>query len=304
MKSAVFQLSISSHADAEEAVVALVGDLFGGAPSVYTDADTGKTTASVFLTKRSEWTKSKKKELQIRLKLLRAAGVDPGPGRIHFKTLKRQDWAESWKKHFKPIQVGKALLIKPSWSRLRARRGQACVILDPGLSFGTGQHATTLFCLEQIVRCRRADERQSFLDMGTGSGILAISAAKLGYSPVQAFDFDPEAVRISRINADQNNVLAQVRTARCDLTKLPLHSKTKFDLICANLIYDLLLSERERIVNRLEPSGSLILAGILKTQFAQVKSAYEEIGMTLKRTKTEKEWQSGQFIFQSGFSRK
>ena len=73
---------------------------------------------------------------------------------------------------------------------------------------------------------------------------------------------------------------------------------------CANLIYDLLLSERERIVNRLEPSGSLILAGILKTQFAQVKSAYEEIGMTLKRTKTEKEWQSGQFIFQSGFSRK
>ena len=160
-----------------------------------------------------------------------------------------------------------------------------------------------MFCLEQIVRCRRADERQSFLDMGTGSGILAISAAKLGYSPVQAFDFDPEAVRISRINADQNNVLAQVRTARCDLTKLPLHSKTKFDLICANLIYDLLLSERERIVNRLEPSGSLILAGILKTQFAQVKSAYEEIGMTLKRTKTEKEWQSGQFIFQSGISR-
>ena len=299
MNATIFQLSISIHAEAEDAVVVIFDDLFGEAASVYSDADTGKTTASIFLANRSRWNRSIKEQLLHRLQLLRDAGIDPGPAKIQFKKLRRQDWAESWKKHFKPIQIGQALLIKPSWSQIRARSGQACVVLDPGLSFGTGQHATTLFCLEQIVRCRRADQRQSFLDIGTGSGILAIAAAKLGYSPIQAFDFDPESVRVSRINADQNQVLDRVRAVRRDLTKQPRQSKMRFDLVCANLIYDLLLSERERIVNRLAPAGSLILAGILKTQFAQVQAAYEQLGMTLKRTKAGKEWRSGQFIFRS-----
>lgn len=299
MNATIFQLSISIHAEAEDAVVVIFDDLFGETASVYSDADTGKTTASIFLANRSRWNRSTKEQLQRRLQLLRDAGINPGPAKIQFKKLRRQDWAESWKKHFKPIQIGQALLIKPSWSQIRARSGQACVVLDPGLSFGTGQHATTLFCLEQIVRCRRADQCQSFLDVGTGSGILAIAAAKLGYSPIQAFDFDPESVRVSRINADQNHVLDRVRAVRRDLTKQPLQSKMRFDLVCANLIYDLLLSERERIVNRLAPTGSLILAGILKTQFAQVQAAYEQLGMTLKRTKAGKEWRSGQFIFRS-----
>ena len=299
MNATIFQLSISIHADAEESVVVIFDDLFGEAASVYSDADTGKTTASIFLANRSRWNRATMEQLQRRLQLLRDAGINPGPAKIQFKKLQRQDWAESWKKHFKPIQIGQALLIKPSWSQIRARSGQACVVLDPGLSFGTGQHATTLFCLEQIVRCRRADQRQSFLDVGTGSGILAIAAAKLGYSPIQAFDFDPESVRVSRINADQNHVLDRVRAVRRDLTKQPRQSKMRFDLVCANLIYDLLLSERERIVNRLAPAGSLILAGILKTQFAQVQAAYEQLGMTLKRTKAGKEWRSGQFIFRS-----
>src|SRR5439155_618396 len=82
------------------------------------------------------------------------------------------------------------LLIKPSWSRRRARRGQAVVILDPGLSFGTGQHPTTVFCLRELARLRKPGERQAFLDIGTGSGILAVAAAKLGYSPVCASEFD------------------------------------------------------------------------------------------------------------------
>ena len=297
MKGVLSQISISIREDAEEAVIAIFENLFGRPPSIYTDAGTRKTTASIFLAKSSQWNSSVKAQLQTSLKLLRLAGVDPGSGKIFLKKLQRQDWAESWKKYFKPIQIGKTLLIKPSWSRLRPRKNQACVILDPGLSFGTGQHATTLFCLEQIVRCRRSDQRQSFLDIGTGSGILAISAVKLGYAPVHALDFDPEAVRIGRTNAEQNDVADRVRPLRRDLVKLPIYSKTKFDLVCANLIYDLLLSERERIVNRIAPDGSLVLAGILKTQFAQVKAAYEKMGMVLQRTKVGKEWQSGQFVF-------
>lgn len=299
MNTTVFQLSVATHENAEAALIEIFQELFGCAPSIYTDADSRAMTVSLFFEQSSQWNRSMKAQLQVRLKEIWERGIETGEGRIQFRKLRRQDWAESWKKHFKPIQVGKRLLIKPSWSRLRARKNQVCVILDPGLSFGTGQHATTLFCLEQLVRCRRADQPQSFLDIGTGSGILAISAAKLGYSPIQAFDFDPESIRVSRANAEQNAVADKVRTMRRDLTRMPSHSKARFDLICANLIYDLLLSERVRIVHRLAQSGSLILAGILKTQFTQVQTAFEEMGMRLVRTKTGKEWQSGQFIFRS-----
>ncbi len=297
MKDSVWQIAVSISEEAEEPVIAIFENLFGKPPSIYTDADTRKTTASLFLTKTSPWNSSVKTQLLNELKLLREFGINVGSAKINFKKLQRQDWAESWKKHFKPIKIGKTLLIKPSWSKLKPQKNQACVILDPGLSFGTGQHATTLFCLEQLVRCRNKNQSQSFLDIGTGSGILAISAAKLGYSPIQAFDFDPESVRVSHANAEQNNVGNQVRPAHRDLTKLPLHSGKRFDLICANLIYDVLLGERRRIVNRLAPTGALILAGILKTQFAQVKITYEKMGMVLVKTRVGKEWQSGHFVF-------
>ena len=105
-----------------------------------------------------------------------------GAGKIEIAKVKREDWAESWKRHFHPIEIGKTLLVKPSWSKKRPAKNQAVVILDPGLSFGTGQHPTTSFCLHQIARGRKnGTPRPSFLDIGTGSGILAIAAAKLGY---------------------------------------------------------------------------------------------------------------------------
>ncbi|MEO5801971.1 MAG: 50S ribosomal protein L11 methyltransferase [Verrucomicrobiota bacterium] len=298
MKGALLRVSVCISEQAADPVVAILENVFGRAPSVYTNAESRATTASIFLDKSSQWNPSVKTKLLNGLKMIRdESGIEIGSGKIIVKKLPREDWAESWKKHFKPIEIGNALLIKPSWSRQRPLKSQACVVLDPGLSFGTGQHATTLFCLEQMVRCRRLNQPQSFLDIGTGSGILAISAAKLGYFPVYAFDFDPEAVRISQNNAEQNGVGNQVRPVRRDLTQISLQSKTRFDLICANLIYDLLLSEREKIVNRLDRSGSLILAGILKTQFAQVKTAYEKMGMTLKESKVGKEWRSGRFVF-------
>lgn len=297
MKHALLQISVAVSEQAEEPVAAILEKLFGEPPSIYTDADTRTTVASIFLDNASLWTPRAKTQLKNELSQLREAGFDVGSGKISVKKVRREDWAESWKKHFKPIAIGNTLLIKPSWSKRRPGKNQACVILDPGLSFGTGQHATTSYCLEQIVRCRNRERAQSFLDIGTGSGILAISAAKLGYKPIRAFDFDPEAVRVSRKNAEINSVAAQVHPIRRDLTKIPLQSQTKFDVICANVIYDVLLSERKKIVNRLARSGSLILAGILKTQFDHVKSAYEKSGLKLSDSKAEKEWRSGRFIF-------
>ena len=144
---------------------------------------------------------------------------------------------------------------------------------------------------------REPARAQRFLDAGCGSGILAISAAKLGYAPVVAFDFDPEAVRVARENAAANGV--PFRITRKDLTTLPRRSREKFDVVCANLIYDLLIQERARIVARLAPSGTLVLAGILRVQFSKVQLAYEQAGLRLISSRAVKDWRSGAFRFRS-----
>lgn len=292
------ELVFAIRAEAEEPVVALVERVFGVTPAVYLNSETGEVRVSVYTEVAAAVLDELRRELEAGMEKLRAAGVDPGGEVMAVREVRREDWAESWKKHFKPLAIGGALLIRPSWSRRRAREGQAEVVLDPGLSFGTGQHATTSFCLRQVVKHRSRGEApgRGFLDMGTGSGILAIAAAKLGYGPVVAFDFDPEAVRVARENARLNGVERRVRIERRDLTKLPVGSRTRYGVVCANLIFDLLIAERERIINRLAPDGVLVLAGILSSQFARVEAAYAEGGMRLVASRVEKEWQSGSFV--------
>jgi ribosomal protein L11 methyltransferase len=220
-------------------------------------------------------------------------GLDTAPGEIRIAKVKREDWAESWKKYFKTIRIGRKLLIKPSWSKTKPLKNQAVVVLDPGLSFGTGQHPTTSYCLTKLVELYKPGA--SLIDIGCGSGILAISAAKLGYAPVEAFDFDPVAVRIAQANLRRNRVDHKVACARKDLTKIPREVRQKFDVICANLISDLLISEANRLIARLKPSAHLIVAGILSTQFHEVQTAFESKGLHLLDSKVEREWQSGLF---------
>ena len=312
------QVSIATSREAEEAVAELVLRVLSQTPSTYFDAETGDTTVSTYLEQPSQWSAAARAELQAGLCTLTECGLDIGPGVIASSKVRREDWAESWKRHFKPLEIGDALLLKPSWEKRQPRKGQAVIILDPGLSFGTGHHATTGFCLRQLVEVRKGrgaglgsrlgagrESRASapalsLLDIGTGSGILAIAAAKLGYSPVRCFDFDPESVRVAKANAAQNDVAHLVKPVRRDLTKLPPASATRYHVVCANLIYDLLIAERDRILSRLRPDGVLVLAGILQTQFAKVERAYRQAGLKLIATEVEKEWQSGAFVRRAG----
>src|SRR6185436_18056532 len=167
--------------------------------------------------------------------------------------------------------------------------------IDPGLSFGTGQHPTTRFCLEQIVAVHNQGSASSFLDLGTGSGILAIAAAKLGYRPVIGLDLDAEAIRVARANVALNGVQRKVRLFCGDVARLPMRGGRRYDLICANLISDLLLKETKRIVAQLTPGGVLVLAGILRAEFSKVRSAYEVCGLRRICYKAQKEWASGAF---------
>lgn len=291
----LWRISITTTLEAEDAVGEMLGKLLGSTASAYFDLEARTSCVSVF--SPTTLLPAVKGRILSGLKEIESFGLRIGSGKLTVAKVKREDWAESWKRHFHPLEIGGALLVKPSWSKKRPRQNQAVVILDPGLSFGTGQHPTTSFCLNEIVRCRKNAERPSFLDIGTGSGILAIAAARLDYSPVHAFDFDPEAVRVARENTLKNKVASQLKPRRGDVTKLPLKTARQYDVVCANLIANLLIAERRRIVNRLKPGGTLVLAGILATEFAEVERAFADTGLGLVASRAENEWRSGSFCF-------
>jgi ribosomal protein L11 methyltransferase len=293
----LWKISVTTAPEAEDAVVELLGGAFGQAVSSYTDADTRRTDVSVYVQRRPDWSQARQAELASGLKRIVNSGLDIGPGMLSLKRVREEDWAESWKLHFKPLVIGSELLLKPSWSRRRPRKGQAVVVLDPGLSFGTGRHPTTAFCLRQLVAGRRPGEAQSCLDVGTGSGILAIAAAKFGYAQVDAFDIDPQSIRVARANARRNRVSARVRFRRMDLARLPSRGAQKYSLVCANLVSNLLLDERGRILARLRLDGVLVVAGILKGEFAHVRRAFAAAGLRLIASRTENEWRSGAFTW-------
>jgi ribosomal protein L11 methyltransferase len=292
----LWRISVTTSLEAEDAVTELLGALFAAPAAAYFNLETGVSAVSVFRDRKFDAAKVRA-DIAAGLKRIADCGLNIGGGKIEIAKVKREDWAESWKRHFHPLEIGKSLLIKPGWSKRRPRKHQAVVTLDPGLSFGTGQHPTTGFCLGEIARCRQNGTAQSFLDIGTGSGILAIAAAKLGYAPVQAFDFDAEAVRVARANARKNRVEGKIKLTRGDVTRLPLKPARQFDLVCANLISPLLIAEKRRIANRLKRGGALVLAGILAAEFAEVERAFANLGLKLTASRAENEWRSGSFCF-------
>lgn len=289
-----WRVSVTTAPEAEDAVAEMLGVLLAAAPVSYFDLEFRASTVSVFCAQKPAAAKAKA-EITAGLKRIAACGLKTGAGTVAIGRVRREDWAESWKRHFHPLEISPVLLIKPGWSRRKPRRGQAVVVLDPGLSFGTGQHPTTSFCLGEIARNRKAGTRQSFLDIGTGSGILAIAAAKLGYQPVRAFDFDPAAVRVAKANARRNRMEHRVKLTRGDITRLPLKPARPYDLVCANLMAPLLIAEKQRIVNRVKPGGTLVLAGILAEEFATVERAYGQLQWRRVSRRGEREWASGAF---------
>ncbi len=209
--------------------------------------------------------------------------------------LKKEDWSEVWKKYFNVIEISPRLVIKPSWREYHARPDQVIVEIDPGMSFGTGQHATTSFCLKMIDRL--ADNRpRRFLDAGCGSGILSIAAQKLGYAPVDAFDIDPDAIRVAAENMDFNRLPPEsINLYTADLDGFAAIMQEPYDLVAANILCHVLIKNRETISSYVKPGGNLILAGILNEEFKELAAAFTAIGYTLLDSLQEKEWTSGLF---------
>ena len=211
-------------------------------------------------------------------------------------TVRKEDWSEVWKKYFNIIHIADNLVIRPSWLKYNPAPGEAVVTLDPGMSFGTGQHATTSFCLRTLAEYAKNPDVKSVLDAGCGSGILAIAAALLGYSPVDAFDYDPEAIMVAGENIAANGLSgADIKLEQADVAEYT-GREGGYDLALVNILGHILKANAEHIVGFVRPGGLLALAGILNEEFDELSKRFTAIPgcVELKRF-SEKEWTSGLF---------
>jgi len=220
-----------------------------------------------------------------------------GAGLDNFElvTIDKEDWAEVWKKHFKLRHVSDRLVIKPSWIEHKPVPHEAVVVLDPGMSFGTGQHPTTFFCLRMIDSLSGENQGASFLDAGCGSGILAIAAKKLGFNRISAFDIDPDATEIAKENFEINAIdMKDIRLETAPLEKF-IPDKEGYDIIAANILSGILIQNKDILLSMLKPSGYIILAGILATEYDNVKNIFTASGLREVESFREEEWKSGLF---------
>jgi ribosomal protein L11 methyltransferase len=205
---------------------------------------------------------------------------------LQVRTLSESDWADAWKQHFFVNRVGQRLVIVPSWRTHRPRAGDVCLQLDPGMAFGTGLHPTTALCLRAMERWIQGTEE--VLDLGTGSGVLAIAAAKLGARRVLALDIDPPGVRVAAENVARNG-LDNVIEVRLGTLPLPAADQT-FDLIVANISLTVLRDMHDVIRRALRPAGVALFSGVLEADAPRLLHRATLAGWRPIEQRTEAEW--------------
>ena len=203
------------------------------------------------------------------------------------------DWEESWKENYPPQPVGKTLIVLPYWLSDTYTEGRLPVILDPGLTFGTGAHPSTrmvMGCMEQLVR-----PETCCLDLGSGSGILSIAALRLGAKSAVGVDIDPKAEDIARENAAYNHFAAPEFTALTgnvlsDKSLMARLAQQQYDLVLVNIVADVIIALAPVLPGFLQPSSDLVCSGILATRLQDVKAALEGVGLTITHIFEEEEW--------------
>jgi ribosomal protein L11 methyltransferase len=203
-------------------------------------------------------------------------------------TINEQDWGKNWKAYFKPLHITKRLVIKPTWEHYAATGDEKVIEMDPGLAFGTGHHASTHLALNLIDDIFSAEIKpERVLDVGTGTGILAMGCALLGAHEVTAVDNDPDAVAAAQCNVAANNLDTIITVGLDYVASLA----GQYDIIIANITQDVLRIMAPDLVRLLAPSGRLVLAGILRDdQEGSIVRIYTGLGLTHQRTTHEDEW--------------
>ncbi len=208
------------------------------------------------------------------------------PATVRSRWLREEDWAEAWKAFFPVLRISRRLVICPAWRSYRARAGQAVIRLDPGMAFGTGQHPTTLMCLRALEETVLPGAR--VLDLGTGSGVLALAAARLGAARVLALDTDPQAVRAARENVRLNELEGVVRVEEGTLEG----ALGPFDVIAANISAAVIEELAGALAAALRPGGVLIAGGFSREGAEAVAGALTAAGLVVERTLSEGDWRT------------
>jgi ribosomal protein L11 methyltransferase len=204
-----------------------------------------------------------------------------------FRKVAEKDWAEAWKERLKVLHVGERIVICPSWLTYEPRPEEILIQLDPGMAFGTGLHPTTQSCLRALERF--VEPGIAVLDLGTGSGILAIAAAKLGAERVAALDSDQEAVTVARGNVIKNDVDRQINVRQGSLAEVT----GAYDLVVVNILARVIVEMvGEGLSERLRPDGVLVAAGITTDQVSEVAEAFEGGGLELVDQRQQGDWVS------------
>lgn len=202
-----------------------------------------------------------------------------------FRELAEDDWANAWKKHYHVLRVGQRLVITPPWEKYNPQPDDVVVVLDPGMAFGTGLHPTTQMCLQALEE--HLEPGDKVLDLGTGSGILAIAAAKLGAGSVLALDNDPLATRVAQANVKSNGVQNAVTVELGSLDK----DTKEFDLVLVNILARVIIElAGQGLADRVLPTGLMIVAGIIEEQEAEVTAALRKHGVEIVERRQDKDW--------------
>ena len=209
-------------------------------------------------------------------------GFDMGSLTLDTQGVREQDWAENWKKYYKPFRAGERLVIKPSWEAYEPKEGDLVLELDPGMAFGTGTHETTFMCMEQLEKYVTPGCRA--IDVGCGSGILGLAAAKLGAADVLAIDLDELAVKVAAENTEKNGLSNVVRVAHGDLLE---KREEKADVIVANIIADVICYLCGPVKKHLLEGGTFICSGIIRDD---VQHALAAAGYTVCNRLAKGEW--------------
>lgn len=231
--------------------------------------------------------------LEKTVEAFRASVGLPWTGAVSYGFCEDTDWNARWKEGFKPLRVGRRLVITPTWESYTPQGHDLVLTLDPGMAFGTGHHETTRLCLEWLEDIMAAEPdvpSLSLLDVGTGSGILALAGALLGFHPVVGVDNDAEAVAIATANQTLNPKAASVHFVAGTAEKIP----GRFAVVVANIQAGPLTAMAQVLAHKVEPGGRLGLCGLLEEQVSQVTAPYRALGF-----REEKRLQAGPWVLVS-----
>jgi len=208
-----------------------------------------------------------------------------GCGKVSTLKVSEEDWSSSWKKHFKPTKAGESLVIKPTWESYSASSNELVIELDPGMAFGTGTHETTVMCIKELENSILPEF--AVIDIGCGSGILSIAAAKLGASEVQAIDLDEVAVKVSKKNIELNELTDVIDVKHGDLLN---NAEGKADVIVANIMADIIMRLSDDVKQFLKTDGIFIASGIIAKKVMDVIEVFAKNDLVIVRTEKMGEW--------------